>query len=63
MTKAKIKIGISTEIVMIGLICNNRIMEATEVIVPPINCTNPVPTRLRTPSTSVITLDTNAPDL
>ena len=33
------------------------------VTLPPINCTNPVPTKFLTPSTSVMTLETNAPDL
>ena len=32
-------------------------------MVPPTNCTNPVPIKFLTPSTSVMILDTKAPDL
>ena len=38
------------------------IKEIIAVIVPPTNCTNPVPIKLRTPSTSLIIRETSAPD-
>ena len=55
--------GTKTYKVIIGLILINKINDTTEVKVPPINCTKPVPMRFLTPSTSVIMRDTNAPDL
>ena len=36
---------------------------ANDAIMPPISWTNPVPTKFLTPSTSVIILETSAPDL
>ena len=48
-----------------GLDLRNPLSEKEIIAVklPPINWTSPVPTRLRTPSTSVMILETKAPDL
>ena len=46
-----------------ALVFYDMINEITEVSEPPMSCTSPVPTKFLTPSTSVMTLETNAPDL
>ena len=46
-----------------GFILMSNTTDIIAVIVPPTSCTSPVPMRLRTPSTSLIILDTSAPDL
>ena len=61
--RAKIITGTKTNKVICALISINIIKEIMAVIVPPMSCTNPVPTKFLTPSTSVITLETKAPDL
>ena len=60
---AKIPTGTRTNTVINAFIFIKIIKEIIAVIEPPINWTNPVPTRFRTPSTSFITLDTRAPVL
>ncbi len=59
---AKMAKGTRVNRVMVQLICNKRTRETTAVMVPPTNCTNPVPMRFRTPSTSVMMRETKAPD-
>ncbi len=60
---AKIAKGMSVNKVIDTLICSNKIRETTAVMVPPTNCTRPVPIKFLTPSTSVIIRETKAPDL
>ena len=60
--KAKIAKGIKVKIVIVQLIRSSNIKDTIAVIVPPTSCTNPVPIKLRTPSTSLIIRETNAPD-
>ena len=60
---AKMAKGMRVNKVIDTLICSNKIRETTAVMVPPTNCTRPVPIKFLTPSTSVIILDTKAPDL
>ena len=60
---AKMAKGMRVNKVIDTLICSNKIKETTAVMVPPTNCTRPVPIKFLTPSTSVIILETRAPDL
>ena len=60
---AKMAKGMSVNKVMETLICSNSIKETTAVMAPPTNCTKPVPIKFLTPSTSVMILETKAPDL
>ena len=60
---AKIRTGTRTNNVICALIRIKMISEIIAVMLPPINWTKPVPTKFLTPSTSVITLETRAPDL
>ena len=53
--------GTITYNVIWGLILMRSIKATTEVSTPPNNCTSPVPTRLRTPSTSVMIRETSSP--
>ena len=62
-TKPKIATGRKTNKVIHGFILMSSTTDIIAVIVPPTSCTSPVPIRLRTPSTSLIILDTSAPDL
>ena len=55
-------IGSNTKSVINGLMYIRNPTEMIAVNTPPTSCTRPVPTKLRTPSTSFITLDTRAPD-
>ena len=61
--RANMRTGTRTNKVICALIRIKITSEMMAVILPPINCTKPVPTKFRTPSTSVITLETKAPDL
>ena len=54
--------GTNTKKVIDGLIWISNIIDITAVIVPPTSWTKPVPIKFRTPSTSLIILETNAPD-
>ena len=60
--KANKPTGTKTKTVIVALMRSKSTREMIAVKVPPTNCTKPVPTRLRTPSTSVIILETKAPD-
>ncbi len=55
--------GISERSVSTGSMLRRIVNAITEVSTPPTTCTNPVPTRFRTPSTSFITRETSTPDL
>ena len=60
-TTAKSAKGAKLNNVKGGLIRISKTKATTAVNNPPINCTRPVPTKLFTPSTSFITLETSAP--
>ena len=60
-TKAKKPTGTKVKIVMVGLIVINQTKEMRAVSVPPMSWTRPVPTKLRTPSTSLMMRLTKAP--
>ena len=55
--------GPRARVVMITSIRTRKMKATIAVIVPPTNCTSPVPTRFLTPSTSSIMRDTNSPVL
>ena len=59
---AKIITGTITKKVIVAFILIKITKEIIAVRLPPINCTRPVPTKFLTPSTSVITRETRAPD-
>ena len=61
-TIPKIVKGTKTKSVIHGLSFIKIINDTMAVKEPPTNCTKPVPIKFLTPSTSVIILDTNAPD-
>ena len=62
-TTPKIATGRKTKRVIHALILMSNTTDIIAVILPPTSCTSPVPMRLRTPSTSLIILETKAPDL
>ena len=57
----KITSGTNAYSVICGLMRIRSTSATTAVNRPPTSCTSPVPTKLRTPSTSVMMRDTNAP--
>ena len=62
-TKPKTIIKPSATDVMLTLMRSNRTKASKAVNRPPVNSINPVPTRLRTPSTSDIMRETRLPVL